>query len=437
MQLTTFKQACTYLYNKIQNPAKINYLGLTSLLRVKYLLNLLDNPQNRLKIIHVVGTSGKGSTSYLISLILNQLGFKTGLYLSPHILDIRERIQINNRLISKQNFTKYLNLILPQIKKTEKQILKIPTYFEILAALAFQSFQKEKVDFAVIETGLGGLYDATNTIESSDKTVVITSISKDHTQILGNSLKEIALQKTAVIKKNNPVFSAKQKPEIKKIIDYVSKINQSVCFYPKKNYLKNLNLNLNLKGLHQEKNANLALTVVEKLTERKNFKFDLKKVKKALKTANLIGRFDVKKIKNSQIILDGAHNPAKFKALAETLKQELNLKKSIKNKPDFLIAFKRDKNLNQMLKLVTPIANNIFISEFFTKNQDLHHISYEAEKIKKVLVKKLNFSKNKVKIIKDKQKFLKKYLKKNKKSLVVTGSMYLLGEVYRIIGRSF
>ncbi len=154
MKITTFKQAKQFLYNQIPS-TEYRFPGELGLNRTKYLLKLLGNPQNKLKVIHIAGTSGKGSTAYLISSLLLAHGFKVGLHISPHLTDIRERIQINNELITEKEFTTYVNKLIPVIEEVRKSSYGTPSYFEIQVAMAYLLYFEKRVDYAVMATGLG------------------------------------------------------------------------------------------------------------------------------------------------------------------------------------------------------------------------------------------------------------------------------------------
>ncbi|HEX7542763.1 MAG TPA: bifunctional folylpolyglutamate synthase/dihydrofolate synthase, partial [Patescibacteria group bacterium] len=168
-KIKNFHQAEKYLNLHIPKGFEQTFSGELGLKRAKYFLHLLGDPQEKLKIIHVAGTSGKGSTCYLISSLLAGQGFKVGLHQSPHLTDVAERFQINNQIISKEEFIFYLNKIIPTINIVGKTFHGLPTYFEILVGLAYLIFYEKKVDYAVMETGLGGWYDGTNIVSRSDK----------------------------------------------------------------------------------------------------------------------------------------------------------------------------------------------------------------------------------------------------------------------------
>ena len=219
MQLKTFDQALEYVYSFIPTGTKKLYSGKKGLARTKFLLRELGNPQDKLKIVHIAGTSGKGSTAYLISILLKALGFRVGLHISPHLVDIRERVQIDNRMISKPKFLKYLNQLVPAIEKTTESEYGQPTYAEVLTSLAFYSLQQEGTDYAVIETNLGGLLDMTNTVSNPSKLCIITRMGFDHVKILGHRLADIATQKAGIIKPGNRVVSLYQLPQTNQVIE--------------------------------------------------------------------------------------------------------------------------------------------------------------------------------------------------------------------------
>src|SRR5574344_2950696 len=177
------------------------YGGDMQLDRMKLLMEYLGNPQDDLKVIHVAGTSGKTSTTYYIRALLQASSLKTGLTISPHIATIRERIQINGELVEEDSFVDYFNEFYDGVQGFDPK----PTFFELVTAFAYWVFKKEKVDYAIIETGLGGRLDATNVVERTDKVSIITPIGFDHTDILGNTLKSIAGEKAEIIQPGSKV----------------------------------------------------------------------------------------------------------------------------------------------------------------------------------------------------------------------------------------
>jgi len=416
--MKTLKDAQKVLFTFIPKQNSDIFPGQFGLKRTSKLLSLLGNPQNKLVIIHIAGTSGKGSTAYLTSLVLSELGFKTGLHLSPHLLDIRERCQINNKLLSEIKFVKYFNEIMPFVNQMKKTKYGLPTYFEVLVGLAFYIFYKERVNYAIIETGLGGTYDGTNVVKNKNKIVILTKIGKDHTKVLGTTIKEISLQKTGIIQHGNIVISAKQKSNAKKVIEKSCVNNDAKLYYVDK--IKSIKLSL--RGSYQKENCALALKAVSLLSEREGFIIDKEKIKKILLKARFRGRFDIIKIGNSTVILDGAHNPQKMSAFTSSLKSLYPHKKF-----HFLVAFKSKKDYKTMLNYIIPIAEKITITNFFIENQDIVHFSEESVEI----IAYLNKSKYKnYNVIKNAKNALKFCLNYNHDLLVITGSLYLLSEIY-------
>lgn len=441
--IKTFPQAISYLRRSIPNH-KHRFPGNLGLARQTEILRLLGDPQNKIKSIHIAGTSGKGSTAFYLSSLLVKQGFNVGLTLSPHLLDIRERFQINNQLISQTEVVDYLNQIIPVLDQVKNSKLGQPTFFEILIALSFYIFYQKKVDYIVVETGLGGLMDGTNTITSSDQVVVITKLGLDHTAVLGPNLTAITTQKAGIIHSYNPVFSARQYPVAQKILDQtVKKKNTTINYIRPKINFKNIQpqhhfltydfscpnltiskIKLNTLGLYQVENSALALSVLSFLSIRDNFILDIFKIKQILATIKFSGRADLHQIGGHSIILDGAHNPQKMKSLILSLKNFYPQKKFT-----FLLAFKQRKDFSQMIKMIIPIADQIIITGFKVNFQDMVQISQSTSSIVSLL-KKIKFSN--YQIIPDQSLALKTAIKSSR-NIVVTGSLYLLGEIYPLL----
>lgn len=420
MEVRTFTQAQQFLFKQIPSIKTKRYPGEFGLGRMKYFLKLIGDPQNKLKVIHIAGTSGKGSTAYLISVLLVSQGFKVGLHVSPHLVDIRERCQINNKLISEQDFIDGVNDLFSAYQKISKTKWGSPTYFELLTALAYLIFQKKRVDYAVIETGLGGWYDATNTVLRQDKVAVITKIGLDHREILGKTIDKIALQKAKIIQKSNSAFSIEQEPKTKEFIKKVAGERKAKLTFIK----KRTNFKLGLLGSYQYENASLALAVIFYLRKRDKFKLKSYKAYKALKEAKFPGRFEIVKIKNKTLILDGAHNPQKMDAFITSLKEIFPNKKF-----DFLVAFKKEKDFTKMLKLVVDVASSITLTSFSLGTYDLKPLSEKPKTIVKEL-KKFKFTN--YFSIQDPIRAYKKVFNESN-NIVITGSFYLLAKLYPFI----
>lgn len=438
-----FKNRLHYIYSFIPKTNMKKFPGEFGIIRVKMLLSKLDNPQEKIKVIHIAGTSGKGSTATITAKLLQSHGQKVGLHVKPHMYDIRERFQINGTIISEQLFTKYCDVFFPIVEEISKGEYGKLTYFEVLISLAYYIFYKENVDYAVIETGVGGLYDGSNVIDNPKKLAVITSIGFDHTAILGNTLQEIAAQKAGIIQKNNNVIVLKQDSLVNKVIEKKAEQVSATIKYVEKNkdfvvkdstiqgsifdYLGSpqlLNLELSLLGEYQVENAAIAITSFLHVLSRDGIQIDEKAIRTALISLTIPGRFDTQQVQGKKIILDGAHNPQKMHAFLSNL-QHYNKN----NKWTFLISFKEGKDIEEMLKMIVPVAKKIIITDFFNDEVDFISISEKPEFIAK-LIEKEGF--NNIEIIHNIAKNFNSIISSIKDdSLVITGSLYLLSDVYQ------
>ena len=419
MKIKNLEQAQEFLFQYIPKEKQKTFPGSLGLERTKYFLKLLGDPQNKLKVIHIAGTSGKGSTAYLTSLLLYSLGFRVGLHISPHLVDIRERFQISGRMISKEEFSSYLNEIVPVIFKVGKSKFGELTYFEILVGLAFYIFFKKHVDYAVMETGMGGWYDATNAVQRKDKLVILTKIGLDHTEILGKTISKIAYQKAKIIQEKNVVFSAIQEPAAKRVIESLGKGKKAKIFFIK----NKLNYQLGLIGSHQAENASLALATVSYLSKRDKFKLYKNVIAKALKTTSFPGRFEIFKIKNKTVVIDGAHNPQKMQALIKTLREVFPNRKF-----HFMLAFKKGKDYPDMLHKIIPLSNKITVTSFLKINQDILPSSVDPWDIKNQIARS-GF--RNVEVVDNPQEALTQVIGGKENLVVITGSFYLLATIYK------
>lgn len=442
--IKTIVDAEHYLYGFIPIGHNSKFPGSRGLGRTKYLLELLGSPQNRLKIIHVAGTSGKGSTATYISHILFSLDKTTGLSLSPHLLDLRERFQINNQLISEKLFLHTLSEIVPSIDKVTRSEWGTPTYFEVIIAFAYHLFSKMDVDYAIMETGLGGLFDATNVVERPDKVSVISRIGHDHTEILGKTLDKIATQKAGIIYPHSEVITIKQHPRAMRAIMTAVR-TQSAKLYladtrvsavsstplPHFTWLdsnKNpLRIQLGMKGLFQVENSCLALCVTELLTTRDHFRFNQKRVINAIKRCIFDGRMQTIKTDRHTFILDGAHNPQKMQGLLRSLASYYPGMQFT-----FILAFKRGKDFHKMIRLIIPFSRKIILTQFSdqTKSQGMHLLSEEPLRLASDLRSQHYLSYT---VTRSSTDALRVATHSPDPHCVVTGSLYLLSEVYPIL----
>lgn len=438
-----FEEAIEFLQAHSYQVKSKKFPGEYGVRRTAKFLELLDNPDQDLKIIHIAGTSGKGSTATILSHIIQSQGKSVGLTLSPHILDIRERLQINNQLISKKAFAYYLDQLKPVVKKLATSEYGSPSYFEILTVLALHVFKQEGVEYAVLETGLGGLHDSTNAIKNKE-VAILTRIGLDHTHILGNTIEGIAAQKAEIIVPNINVITIKQSATIDKVFKNTAKEKNAtidvldlektiiVRKMSKSGSVFNINserinlkdLNLNLAGKHQIENASLALETFFLLKEKFNIKYSEEVLRSVLTSITFNGRFSTIKLKEHTLILDSAHNPQKIKALVDTLK-EVYPNKSF----DFLLSFKKYKEYSDTLEFIIPIADHIYFTKFKVV-QDMENESENFEEVEKDL-NRLKF--NNYEFITDYEKAFEMLQTSKNSEIVVTGSLFLVSKIYELL----
>ncbi len=428
-------QTYQYLNQFIPHKNSLQFAGDKGLKRQKKLLKLLNNPQESLKIVHIAGTSGKGSTAQMVSHLLNKAyHLKTGLMLSPHLVDLRERFQVNGKLVDEAEFFAVLQKILPYIAQMQQE-LDPPTFFEIITAFGFYLFQRKGVEYAVIETGLGGLYDGTNCVVRSDKICLITKIGLDHMHILGNTLSQIAAQKAGIIQKNNRVFVIEQPTRVIQVFrQKASAMHAKLDLVDRTrfNFIKldsqgsefnfrNFRFRLPVSGTYQVENAALALSAIEEITKREQLIWHPQLIQSAFHTLHIPGRFTQVETKTSKLILDGAHNPQKMRAFLSSL-----IGVYPQQKFHFVLSFKQSKDYSAMLKYIVQIAHTITITQFSNQDQGMLVQAVASDKLQEIL-KKLNF-KGKIEIVAAPQTAIVQALQSP--IVVVTGSLYLLGQVY-------
>ncbi|MFH1276576.1 MAG: folylpolyglutamate synthase/dihydrofolate synthase family protein [Candidatus Woesearchaeota archaeon] len=386
------------------------------------LLNLLENPQNKFKSIHIAGTNGKGSTSAFLASILQQAGYKVGLYTSPHLVKFNERIRINNQQISDRQLVQ----LTKQIKQiTERNNLK-PTFFEFTTSLAFKYFAEQKVDIAVIETGMGGRLDATNILNPLIS--VITNISFDHQKYLGDTLDKIAQEKAAIIKENSLVLTGENDLELLNIFKNEA-LTKNAEFFILNNNFKLVDSNLEeqefsfygetyqikLLGEHQIKNASLALETIFLLNKKEKVKVTLEQIKSGLLNTTWAGRLQILQ-KEPLIILDGAHNVAGMQRLRNFV-QKIPSKF---NQKVLILGIAEDKEISEMCSLICPLFENIILTQGNYKPASLDVLEKEVKKYNQNIFK-----------FKNSQEAINKAISLTKKDdfMLICGSIYLVGDV--------
>lgn len=357
---------------------------LYNLNRISLLLDLLGNPQDRLRVIHIAGSKGKGSTAAFIASVLTQAGYKTGLFTSPHLITPRERCRIDDELISESDIAFYIDKLKPAIDTVSASEFGRVSFFEIYTALAFSYFADKATDFAVIEVGLGGRLDATNVVKPV--TTVITPIGLEHTSILGETYSEIAGEKAEIIKHGCPLALAPQHPEAQAVFEKVA-TERNAPIVEVENFLQGDSgssapriiyntdglpiaqhfdvktnsdsypqLTTPLLGHHQFVNATTALAGLECLKQQ-GYMIPKASVYAGFKNIRWNGR--IERIRSSPIVvLDGAHSPVSMEALCRTLRESFRYTRVI-----FVVSLMRDKNLTTIGNIVSKTADSVIATQ--------------------------------------------------------------------------
>jgi len=397
--------------------------------RISHIAEKLGNPQNNYKIIHVAGTNGKGSVCKFLASILTSGGYKVGIYLSPHLQRFSERIVVDNKEISDDEFVSLVDKIKPIVDEMIKND-NTPTFFEIVTAIAFQYFSDKGVDFAVIEVGLGGKYDATNIVEPVVS--VITNISLEHIDILGKTIKDIALQKAGIVKDDVAVVTA-TKGDALKVIKNVAKERRGPVYVIDERRWKRIycdaegqefvvngdltdySVKTTMLGKHQGENIALAVVSIENL-QMNGVYIPETSIKDGVAKAANPGRLEVVK-HEPLILLDGAHNPDGMRTLRTTLDEDFDCYKLI-----LVLGILSDKDIPSMLSIIAPTADTIVV----TKSHNSR--ACEPSKLKEMIEKSGYKKKVVVKDwIPDAVKYAESIAKKND-LICVTGSLFTVGE---------
>ncbi|MCL6264849.1 bifunctional folylpolyglutamate synthase/dihydrofolate synthase [Flagellimonas myxillae] len=323
---------------------------------------ILGNPHQKFKSIHVAGTNGKGSSSHMLASILQEAGYKVGLYTSPHLKDFRERIRINGKVVGKGFVKKFIKEHKEFFERNEL------SFFEMTVGMAFHYFAEKEVDIAVIEVGLGGQWDSTNIIVP--EVSLITNIGLDHTQILGDTLEKIALEKAGIIKREIPVVVSERQPETEGIFKLISANKMSEIIFAEDDISKDYITDL--LGGYQSKNINGVVSTLGQLSEFKIKPRHIKDgLKKVVKNTGLLGRWQVL-AKKPMIVCDTAHNR---EGLELVLKQVS--KQQFKN-IHFVLGFVNDKNLKHVLNLFPTVATYYFVTPNIPRGLPAKELRNEA-----------------------------------------------------------
>jgi dihydrofolate synthase/folylpolyglutamate synthase len=421
--MTGYSDALGYLYG-------LEKFGMVfGLENIKWLLNLIDNPHSRLKTVHIGGTNGKGSVASMMSHILKEAGYTVGRYTSPHLVSFTERITVNEEDISEEEVAELTETIKKKVEEKDRE--RFFTFFDFTTALAFEYFFRKKTDISIIEVGLGGMFDSTNVIEPAIS--IITNVSYDHMQYLGEDIVDITKEKAGIIKSNTPVITGAHGVSAQIIGTTAKKLNSPVYnlhrdFSYKKTGDQMMsyagikekidNLSINLMGDHQFTNGALSLCAAEVLSSS-GFSVKEDSIRDALANIKWQGRLEVVN-KNPTIILDGAHNPDSAQVLAEFFKSHYTDKKKI-----LIFGVMKDKDYRKIIEKIVPFTDKVILTrpateralppeeiEGYVKNP------FITEDVRSALIK--------AKAIADENSLI-----------IVTGSFYTIGEAKTTIDEIF
>ena len=390
-----YQDALNFIYQHIKFGIK------SGLDNIRSLCELLGNPHQKLKVIHIAGTNGKGSTAYFIFKALNKAGYKVGLFTSPHLISMRERFQLNNSAISQEAFIKECALIQ---KALEKNPDVTATYFEILTAIAFHYFAQEQVDYLILETGLGGRLDSTNICQPI--ATVVTQIGLDHINILGNTKEQILMEKLGIVKANIPLICGIKETNLLEITERHCQNHNAELLIPGQRFL----FKLKNRGDHYIDNANLSFLTIQRIIPS----YTSEEFQRAVQNEVWPGRTQTLRFSSgATILLDGSHNTSSIEKLFSTITTDN------KQHYEFLVSFIEDKDYSSCLEVI--IKNTSLVS-FTTSThpksvtidnipKHLHNIAH-VENLKNFLLEKINTPTT---------------------QLVCLGSLFLIGDIIQIL----
>ena len=442
--MISYEEALDFIHGLNRFGTKLGLHNITKL------LELLGNPHENIKIIHVAGTNGKGSTCAMIASILRSAGFKVGLYISPYLEVFNERMQVNGENISNEDLARLTEKVREKVFYMRENGLGSPTEFEVVTAIGFSYFKEQAVDFLVLAVGMGGRLDATNVV--TPLVSVITPISMDHQQYLGSTLRDISREKCGIIKQGVPVVTAPQEDEAMAVIEDTCRerncsltkvINSSVSrspdtisyrfvnggikgmtfdlYTPKTDYP---GLQIGLMGRHQLDNAATAVAAVEPLGNS-GVNLSREAIYKGLKGARWPGRLEIMKEKPT-VLIDGAHNIAGIKTLKAVLEEYFYDRKKI-----LVVGILEDKDYTEMLEELIPVADTVICTA--PDNPRALSAARLAEAVSNI------FQKSQIKVyaqekIEDALK-LASSLAADEDMVVFAGSLYMIGHVRTLLNK--
>lgn len=360
-----YPETLDYLFGQLPMYQRIGNAAYKANLDNTYRLSeILNHPEKQFKSVHIAGTNGKGSTSHMLASVLQEAGYKVGLYTSPHLKDFRERIKINGAMISE-------NEVIDFVEEYKNEFEKIQlSFFEWTVGLAFHYFANQKVDIAIIETGLGGRLDSTNIV--TPEVAVITNISMDHTQFLGDTLAKIAAEKAGIIKSTIPVIIGETQPEIKYVFtEKANQLNATIQFADK---LSLKEYESDLKGVYQQQNKKTVLAtiqVLQKLGWNIAESHIINGLQNVVNNTGLMGRWQMLN-KQPLTICDTGHNEAGIKLILAQINQQSF------EKLHFVLGVVNDKDITNILQLLPKNATYYFCQAKIPRALDVNILAEKA-----------------------------------------------------------
>ncbi|WP_312815745.1 folylpolyglutamate synthase/dihydrofolate synthase family protein [Sedimentibacter sp.] len=430
-----YQEAIEFIHSTYKFGSKLGLSNITKL------TELLGNPQDSYKIIHIAGTNGKGSTSNMIHDVLMAAGYKTGLFISPYLEEFTERIQINKVQIDREALARITSLVKEKIEIMIEEGYNHPTEFEVVTAIGFKYFQEQNIDFLVLEVGLGGRFDATNVV-SNTLVSVITSISYDHMEYLGDTLEKIAFEKAGIIKENSNVVIYPQDDNVVNTIADIAKMRNANYYLTDKNNIEKTNGNLTgqwfkyLKndvfdlhevkitflGEHQLYNALTALRTLE-IVKLTGYNITEESILTGFESVKFAGRFEILH-ENPVIVIDGGHNIDGIEAFSKAVKEYFK-----DNKVILFFGMLKDKNPDDVLNYLVPLCKEIYT--LTPNNPRAMKASDLAELIKNnydINVTSLDNYEDILKIVKDADE---------SEYIAFVGSLYMIGEVRTLLKKEY
>ncbi|RMF88330.1 MAG: bifunctional folylpolyglutamate synthase/dihydrofolate synthase [Nitrospinota bacterium] len=429
----TFREAEAYLYSFIGQRKLTDVYNTAGLLEFMKFLDHLGNPHQQLRSILVAGTKGKGSTAAMLASMLHAAGLKVGLYTSPHLCSIRERIQVNGRHIEEADFARLVSQLRAVYDAHGRpEVKRFRTFFELLTALAFLHFVQERVDLAVLEVGLGGRLDATNVVVPAVS--ILTSISLDHVEILGENLTLIAREKAGIIKNQGIALSAPQVPEVDLVLQEMAALQEArlyrvgqeftwreeACsvestrftFVGRRHRLQHLAIPL--LGRHQIVNAVTALAAVE-LLEEQGLAITPAQIRQGLAQVRWEGRLEIVR-RAPWVVLDGAHNQDSAEKLASAVQEIFPYSRLI-----LILGVSANKNIQAIVQALAPLADLVI-----TTRAEVYRAADPA-----LIARYVSETSTPVRVIPTAREAVEEGLALTRQAdmLLITGSLYLIGEV--------